>query len=168
VHPTIRDRRESDLPELARLLAEQQPGSAYPLRWPLPFPVRDFLVRPGELLARVAVDGPRLLGHVSVLPPDDDVGPALRAATGRCDLALVSVLFTAEAARGTGAGSLLLQDATAWIREHRGLPVLDVVATNARPIAFYRRHGWVEVGRARPAWLPAAEPDVLLMAAPGS
>jgi len=163
---TIRRRREEDLPELGRLLAEQQPGSAYPLEWPLPYPVRDFLVRPGELVSRVAARGATLLGHVSVLPPDEDVGPAFTAATGRGDLALVSVLFTAAGARGSGVGSLLLEDATTWIRQHRGLPVLDVVSTNARPIAFYRRHGWVEVGTARPSWLPADEPDVLLMAAP--
>jgi len=167
---TTRDRRPDDLPELGRLLGEQQPGSAYPFRWPLPFPVEDFLVRPGELVARVAVEtGPAgaLLGHVSVLEPVEDVvGTALHDATGRTDLGVVSVLFTSVAARGRGVGSLLLADATRWAREHGLLPVLDVVATHRGAVDLYLRKGWVEVGTARPAWLPDDEPPVLLMAAP--
>ena len=51
VDPLIRARRDDDLPELARVLAEQQPVTRYPLRWPLPFPVEQFLVRATEEIA---------------------------------------------------------------------------------------------------------------------
>jgi len=51
---SIRPRRDDDVAVLADLLIEQQPVSRYPYRWPLPFPVEDFLVRDGEQAAWVA------------------------------------------------------------------------------------------------------------------
>jgi hypothetical protein len=47
--PTIRERVPGDLRSLARVLEEQQPHTGYPQRWPLPYPVEDFLARRGEL-----------------------------------------------------------------------------------------------------------------------
>jgi GNAT superfamily N-acetyltransferase len=163
---TIRARRPTDLPGLVALLAEQQPGSRYPLRWPLPFPVERFLVRSTEERAWVAeVDGV-LAGHVAVTTPDGEMADAFaRACPGRA-VAEVSVLFTGTAARGTGLGGRLLDTAVAAIRSSGRTPALDVVPAHSAAVQVYRHRGWAEVGRVRPAWLPADQPDVLLMVLP--
>lgn len=161
----IRARLPADLPVLATLLAEQQPTSRYPYRWPLPFPVEQFLVRPYEQVAWVAETGGALAGHVMVgsVDPGDDT---FRQATRCAEPALVSVLFTATRTRGTGVGGLLLDTAVGWAREHGRVPVLDVLPAHSTALAVYRRRGWVEIGRMRFDWLPDDEPDVLLMALP--
>ena len=66
---SLRPRRPEDLPALVDALARQQPASRYPVRWPLPFPAEEFIVRPLEVAAFVAVaylDGEHVpVGHVS-------------------------------------------------------------------------------------------------------
>ena len=89
------------------------------MRWPLPFPVEDFVVRPTELAAWVAVDGGAVVGHVALL----EVGTGWEA-DGWCDgtglpasaLAAVAVLFVDPDASGRGVGSALLAAAV----EHAG------------------------------------------------
>jgi GNAT superfamily N-acetyltransferase len=162
----VRERRPDDLPALCDLLAAQQAASSYPVRWPLPFPVADFLVRPSELRAWVVeVDG-EVVGHVTAAAVDDALAPVFAGATGATDHLMVSVLFTAAAARGHGHGGLLLDTAVAWIRERDHVPVLDVVPVHAPALALYRRRGWVEVGSWRFPWLAPELPDVALMALP--
>ncbi len=163
----LRPRRLEDVPRLAALLAEQQPTSHYPLRWPLPFPVEDFLVRPGEHAAWVAEVDDVVLGHVAVTALRDDLADRFTAALpGRRpdDLAAVSVLFVALASRGLGVGGLLLDTAVAHVRAAGRVPVLDVVPTHTGAVALYRSRGWREVGGFRPAWLPPDRSDLLLMA----
>lgn len=163
---TVRPRRPEDVPGLADLLAAQQPGSRYPLRWPLPFPVERFLVRDTEERAWVAeVDGV-LAGHVAVARPDAGLAEAFRRARPDDEVAEVSVLFTGPQHRGTGVGGVLHDVAVAAIRDSGRLPGLDVVPTHATAVEVYRHRGWVEVGRVRPAWLPDGQPDVLLMVLP--
>ena len=155
------------MPRLAELLAEQQPGSHYPLRWPLPFPVEDFLVRPGEHAAWVAELDGVVLGHVAVTAPSGDLADRFAAALPDRrpdDLAAVSVLFVALAARGLGIGGLLLDTAVAHVRAAGRVPVLDVVPTHAGAVALYRGRGWREVGSFRPPWLAEDRPALLLMA----
>lgn len=169
----IRRRRRDDLPVLAQLLAEQQAASGYPYRWPLPFPVEQFLVRDYEETAWVAeLSGPGtgppvVVGHVMA---GTVVGSGLeqtfREATGCADPAIVAVLFVGAAARGQGVGGRLLDTAVGWARERGRVPVLDVLPLHGSARALYRDRGWVEVGRTRFDWLPAGEPDVLLMALP--
>lgn len=162
----MRERRAGDLPGLVALLGEQQPTSMYPFRWPLPFPAEEFLVRATEERAWVAeVDG-ELAGHVAVTVPAGEMADAFaRACPGRA-LAEVSVLFNGTAFRGTGVGGRLLDTAVAAIRASGRTPALDVLPAHSTAEAVYRRRGWVEVGRARPEWLPAGQPDVLLMVLP--
>lgn len=163
----LRPREPEDVPRLAELLAEQQPTSHYPLRWPLPFPVEDFLVRPGEHGAWVAEADGVVLGHVAVTTPRDDLAGRFAAALpGRRpdDLAAVSVLFVALTSRGLGVGGLLLDTAVAHVRAAGRVPVLDVVPTHTGAVALYRGRGWREVGSFRPPWLPEDRPALLLMA----
>ena len=171
---TIRERQPDDLPALVTLLGEQQPATSYPQRWPLPYPAEEFIVRPGELAAWVAVeDGdaaraePReIVGHVSVTALTD--GRMARdwvEATGLSHegLAEVSVLFVAGDRHGSGIGGLLLDTAMAEIRGRGLTPMLDVVGEDTSAGMFYRRRGWRTVGRARPHWLPDHRPDLAFM-----
>ena len=161
--PVLRPRRDDDLPRLVTLLGEQQPVTAYPLRWPLPFPVEEFLVRPTEEAAWVVeVDG-RVVGHVSVAGPGDELAPLITPMVGTHRLAMVSVLFVGLGTVGRGLGGLLLDRAVTAIRESGRVPVLDVVPTHERAVGLYRSRGWREVGRLRPAWLPEDRPDLLVM-----
>ena len=102
------------------VLAEQQPTSRYPFRWPLPFPVEQFIVREAEKASWVAEIDDRPVGHVSVGRPRGDLAESefLRI-TGRTDVATVSVLFVATSTQGSGVGGRLLDTAVAWAREPR-------------------------------------------------
>ncbi|KGN38603.1 GNAT family N-acetyltransferase [Knoellia subterranea] len=167
---TIRERRPDDLPELVEVLSAQAPSSGYPHRWPLPFPVEEFIVRPGELGAWVAVAEGSIVGHVAAT----DVATNWMSATwsevlGRpgSELGEVSILFVGLDQGGTGVGGALLDRAVAEIRALGREPVLDVVGEDTRAGRFYRRRGWTTVGHARPAWLPDGQPDVAFMVLPG-
>jgi GNAT superfamily N-acetyltransferase len=167
-HVTVRPRRSGDVAGLVALLAGQQALSRYPLRWPLPFAVEDFLVRDSEEQAWVAeVDGV-LAGHVAVARLDEDLAAEFGRLRPGEDLAAVTVLFTGADHRGAGVGGALHDTAVAAIRGSGRLPVLDVLPVHSTAAEVYRHRGWVEVGRARPAWLPADQPDVLLMVLPAA
>ena len=86
------------------------------MRWPLPFPAEEFIARPTELAAWVALDGDAVVGHVALL----DVAPGWEAdgwgeGTGlpASALAAVAVLFVDPGATGRGVGSTLLAAAVA-------------------------------------------------------
>lgn len=163
----LRARREDDLPELETVLAGQQPTSRYPFRWPLPFPAREFIVREGELRSWVAVVEARVVGHVSVTAVQSDLLGTLWVQQTRQvarDLACVAVLFVDPAVRGLGVGGALMNAAEQWIFASGRTAVLDVVQKHSDALAIYRHRGWHEIGRARPEWLPAEEPPVILMA----
>lgn len=163
---TIRDRSSDDLPALVALLGAQQSATSYPQRWPLPFPPEEFVVRPGELAAWVAVDGDEVVGHVSVTGLTDGRTAAdwVEATRLPADgLAEVSVLFVAADRHGSGIGGLLLDTAMAEISRRGLTPMLDVVGEDTSAGRFYRRRGWRTVGRARPAWLPDHRPDLAFM-----
>ena len=160
----IRPRSPEDLPALVEALAEQQPATRYPLRWPLPFPVEKFLVRETEERAWVAEQEGRAVGHVAVGGvADPELAAVFAEATGTSELANISVLFVASLLRGSGLGGRLLDVAVQWAQEEGRQPVLDVVQGHDQAIGVYRHRGWQVVGEARPAWLPAHEPPVLLM-----
>jgi GNAT superfamily N-acetyltransferase len=164
---TIRPRDADDVAALVSILEAQQPGSGYPVRWPLPFPVEDFIARPSEVGAWVAVDDGAVVGHVALT--DVAVGweaDGWCAGTGlpASALAAVSVLFVDPTVTGRGVGSSLLEAAVAHARSLGRTPVLDVVSESTRAVELYQRHGWQVVGRARPSWLPPVHEPFLLMA----
>lgn len=163
---TIRARRPDDLPGLVRLLGAQQAGSQYPIRWPLPVPTEQFLVRPAERRAWVAELDGSVVGHVTAAHVDDELVPLFAPAVGDRSMGMMSVLFTGESRRGLGIGARLHDTAVAWIRGRDEVPVLDVVPVHEPALAFYLRRGWLEVGRSRFRWMPGELPDVILMALP--
>lgn len=171
----IRERRGSDLPRLIEVLAEQQPSSRYPFRWPLPFPVENFIARDHELAAWVAeVDG-QVVGHVCVQSAagatsgsgwdGDELGAMWSAGHGRPvdELAIVAALFTSLEVRGAGVGGVLLDTAVAWMHDHNLGPCLDVIPKYSNALAVYERRGWRQIGEVRPPWLPDEDSAVVAM-----
>ena len=174
---TIRPRRDADLVELGQMLLEQQPVSGYPHHMPLRSTAEAFIRRPGQRAAWVAEEDGRLLGHVAISVPADPAtlpeGDAdlIREWMGAHDrphdrLGEVVLLFTSLAAAGTGVGRRLLATAVAAMDEGGLAPCLDVHAHGAGALRLYHRTGWQEVGRARPTWLDADSPDVVVMVLP--
>lgn len=143
----IRSRGESEVGECARILAEVHRRDGYPMRWPAD-PGR-FLAHPDFLGAWVAVVDGRLAGHVALSEPGPgDAAPALLGGSA----AMVSRLFVASAFRGRGVGAALLEHAAREAYQ-RGLhPVLDVLAANSGPVAFYEHLGWRLLGIAEAQW----------------
>jgi GNAT superfamily N-acetyltransferase len=165
---TIRERRAEDVAALAEVLAEQQAATRYPIRWPLPIPVEDFLVRPGEERAWVAdLDG-RVVGHVAVYELGGPLRDAFAGAAGTDEVAELAVLFVATEVIGTGIGGRLHDTAVAWIRASGRQPVLDVVPVHERAVEVYRHRGWQEIGEVRPVWLAEDFPALVLMTLPAS
>lgn len=163
---SVRLRAASDVPRLVEVLEAQQPGSEYPVRWPLPFPAEQFVVRDGELGAWVVeVDG-AVAGHGALLHPADGwEADGFTAALGLPveRMASVSTLFVDPGRRGLGLGTRLLDVAVGRARELGRVPVLDVVQEHSPAADLYRRRGWRVVGETRPPWLPADRRPVLLM-----
>jgi GNAT superfamily N-acetyltransferase len=162
----LRERRPDDLPRLVEVLTAQQADSGYPVRWPLPFPVEDFVVRAGELGAWVAEIEGVVAGHVALLHPAsgweaDAFAEAMDLSAER--MATMSTLFVDAQRRGAGIGTRLIDVAVAHARALGRVPVLDVVQEHSPAAALYRRRGWRVVGQARPHWLPADREPVLLM-----
>jgi GNAT superfamily N-acetyltransferase len=165
----VRPRHREDLPVLADVLSAQQAHTGYPQRWPLPWPVEQFLTRQHELGAWVAELDGRVVGHVAVTgaEPSDEAEGWSRA-TGRSldELATVAVLFVDHTVTGRGVGGALLTAAVEHIRSLGRVPVLDVVQESPDAVRLYERHGWQVVGEARPTWLPDHLRPVLLMVLP--
>nr|WP_246256688.1 GNAT family N-acetyltransferase [Isoptericola halotolerans] len=166
---TIRDRSDSDLPDLVEALGAQQPTSGYPHRWPLPFAAEEFITRPAEERAWVAELDGRARGHVSVTTvPDDEHGALWSAGAGRpvAELGCVSVLFVHPEAQGHGVGGRLLDAATGWIHRTGRTPVLDVDDRDGVAHAVYLRRGWQVVAEARFDWQREDAPPARLMVLP--
>ena len=165
----VRPREAADVPALAEVLAAQRVATRYPLRWPLPFPVEEFVVRPHDLTAWTALLDGRPVGHVSAQQATDEVVlPMWERGHGRpADrLGVLGTLFVDPGVRRRGLGRRLHDTAVDWLREHDLGPCLDVVPIHAPAQGMYAAAGWREVGRARPRWLPDGEPDVLAMVLP--
>jgi len=169
---TIRARRPEDMPQLCDLLGRQQPGSKYPIVWPLPMPVPEFIEREGEVAAFVAekADTNHVVGHVSVCRLvtsdhiDDGLGPTWAAAYGckEDQLRIIGVLFTDPTFAGKGVGSALMDAATELASSGNNKAALDCLDTNVTALNFYLRRGWKIIGEWRDApWLPAGSKSVV-------
>lgn len=177
---TIRPRREADFPALEILLVKQQAASEYPIIWPLPTPIRDFIKRKNERHAWVAeVDG-EVLGHIAVMTVSDDghgsedfihhwqnghvEHGSTKTAPEVHQLFLIGVFFTDLDRSGSGIGHHLFQTAVeqAW---KDGYPVLDVLSTHPGPRDFYIKRGWRVVGKERVPWDPKVPREALALVA---
>lgn len=143
----VRPRREDDLEGCVALLRRVYEIDRYPVIWP-PDTV-GWLTHRDALAAWVAVDGERLLGHLSLHTTDASrVRPEWCETLGVAieELAVVSRFFVAPTARGSGIGGALMGCAEAHAARHDLRLVLDVAAHNRDAIGFYERRGWQRVG----------------------
>lgn len=173
----LRPRTATDLDACVRVLAEVHRQDGYPQDW-LDLPAA-WLTPRRMLAAWVAtvghgaidgVGGREIAGHValSASGPGDSAPSLWSSATGRpeAEAAVVNRLFVGPAARGLGAGALLLAQATDEARR-RGLhPVLDVVTTGRSAVALYERAGWSLLGTVEQQWGPDRYVPVHCYAAP--
>ena len=168
---TIRPRTEADLPALTQVLAAQQALTRYPMRWPLPFPIEQFVVRGVDLAGWTAELDDRPVGHVAAQAAHD-VAMLPLWETGhdrpRERLGVVGTLFVDPGVRRQGLGRRLHDTAVDWLLERDLAPCLDVVPIHGAAQAMYAAAGWRVVGQERPHWLPDGEPDVLAMVLPVS
>ncbi|MFD8293973.1 GNAT family N-acetyltransferase [Streptomyces lavendulae] len=164
----VRRREPRDLGACARVLAEVHRSDGYPVDWP-ERPER-WLSPPALLDAWVAGHDGTTAGHVALSRSGpDDAAPALwcrRTGVPVGAVAVVGRLFVAPAARGLGAGALLMARAVQGARA-RGLhPVLDVLAADTAAAALYDRLGWSPLGSVEQQWGPGRTVTVRCYAAP--
>jgi GNAT superfamily N-acetyltransferase len=144
---SVRPRRDEDLEACAAVLREVHEQDCYPKIWPPD--AAGWLAGHDVLAAWVGVHGPAIIGHVLLHEVDPErTWPEWLAATGRGPdrLILMSRFFVTLGARGTGAGLALMDEARAYARQHGRQLVLEVADHSHDAIAFYKRHGWSEVG----------------------
>lgn len=168
----IRPRKESDIAPLIELLSRQQAETQYPVDWPFPIPLRDFIIRDTEVHAWVAELDGEVAGHVSVTRVegggDSDMAPEWTRAHGVdiSQLRCISVFYTDITKTGTGLGRRL-HDVAAAQALKEGYPVLDVVKSHEGPVRFYENRGWKTVHVMDAPWSPEGTPiQVNLMILP--
>lgn len=175
---TLRARRPDDLPGLGVDLLEQQPGTRYPLRDPLPISTEEFLHAEDALGALVVEREGDVVGHVVWTGPAQGHPEAERlnracaeASGGDVDrVAWIGAFFVAERARRSGAGRLLLDAAVTALRADDRVPCLEVLPHHGGARRLYLSSGWRDVTTVRPEWLTSvvgdAGPDVHVMVLP--
>ena len=84
-----------------------------------------------------------ITGFIKMGPIDFDLpeGQPLEDATE------LHQLYVGEAAKGTGIAAALTDWGIAWARDRASILYLSVFTENPRAQAFYRRYGFVDVGR---------------------
>ncbi|TXS01824.1 GNAT family N-acetyltransferase [Streptomyces sp. col6] len=129
-------------------LATVYEADRYPVAWPAD--PAGWLTPGGLLGAWVAVDGPRVLGHVALTR----TGDALAARIGRpaAELAAVSRLFATATARRRGVARALLAAAARAAAGDGLRPVLEVEDGGRAAVALYERSGWRRVGSRPGDW----------------
>ncbi|MEU3374787.1 GNAT family N-acetyltransferase [Streptomyces sp. NPDC006711] len=154
--PRARQRKDRDLGDCVRVLAEVHEQDGYPVNWPdLP---EAWLTPPLLIASWVAELNGRVAGHIGLSRSDaGDAAPGLwsvRAGVGTDATAVVNRLFVAPWARGHGIGALLMARAATEAQD-RGLhPVLDVVASDTAAAALYDRLGWQLLATVEQRWSP--------------
>jgi len=88
-------------------------------------------------------DDGAILGFIKLGPIDFDLPMGQPAA----DATELHQLYVDEAAKGRGIAAALIEWGIAWARERASILYLSVFTENARAQAFYRRYGFVDVGR---------------------
>ncbi|MBK6576073.1 MAG: GNAT family N-acetyltransferase [Sandaracinaceae bacterium] len=135
----LRDRADGDEPFLARCFDNAR-GAAFA---GLPEPLRgDILVQQRRAFEHSVTGTPGMLDRV-VVQAGAPVGRVIESRVGG-DWWLVDIALVDEA-RGHGVGSAVLEDILAEARE-AGASVRLHVGLGERAVAWYVRHGFVEVG----------------------
>lgn len=111
--------------------------------WNPPERIRAQLADPAWTIALARGEDGAIAGFVKMGPIDFDL-PAGQPGDGATEL---HQLYVGEAAKGTGIAAALMEWGIAWARERASILYLSVFTENPRAQAFYRRYGFVDVGR---------------------
>jgi len=117
--------------------------AAFLAGWNPPDRIRAQIADPDWTIALVRGDDGAILGFIKLGPIDFDL-PEGQPAAGATEL---HQLYVGEAAKGSGVAAALIEWGIAWARERASILYLSVFTENDRAQAFYRRYGFVDVGR---------------------
>ncbi|NIJ35626.1 ribosomal protein S18 acetylase RimI-like enzyme [Sphingopyxis panaciterrae] len=117
--------------------------SAFLAGWNPPEKLRAQIADPAWGIALAHDAGGAIAGFIKMGPLDFD----LPEGQPGDDATELHQLYVGEAARGTGLAAALMDWGIGWARARASILYLSVFTENARAQAFYRRYGFVDVGR---------------------
>lgn len=117
--------------------------SAFLADWNPPERIRAQIADPEWVVALVRGANGAILGFTKLGPIDFDI-PAGHPTDGATEL---HQLYVAPDAKGTGIARALMDWGIGWARERAAILYLSVFTENPRAQAFYRRYGFVDIGR---------------------
>lgn len=117
--------------------------AAFLADWNPPDRIRSQMADPDWTIAMVRGDDGAILGYIKLGPIDFE----LPAGQPGDDAVELHQLYVAEAAKGTGIAAALMDWGISWARARAAILYLSVFSDNPRAQAFYRRYGFVDVGR---------------------
>ncbi len=144
----VRPLLSADLPRLAMLAQVVHRTDGYPPHLP-DDQVLSFVASDDALVAWVAIDDVRVVGHVALHPASSADGLELAATElglRRSDFGVVARLLVDPTMRGSGIGRQLLDLATTECRRRGLVPILDVVDRFEPAIGLYEGAGWRRLG----------------------
>ncbi len=111
--------------------------------WNPPERLRAQIADPAWDIALAHDDAGAIAGFIKMGPLDFD----LPADQPRDDATELHQLYVGEAAKGKGVAAALMDWGLDWARQRGAILYLSVFTENHRAQAFYRRYGFVDVGR---------------------
>lgn len=111
--------------------------------WNPPERIRDQIADAGWAIALARGDEGAITGFIKMGPIDFDL-PEGEPAENATEL---HQLYVGEAAKGTGIAAALMDWGIEWARARATTLYLSVFTENPRAQAFYRRYGFIDVGR---------------------
>lgn len=117
--------------------------AAFLADWNPPARVRAQIAGADHDIALVRGADGAMLGFIKMGPVDFDLPPDQPGD----DAVELHQLYVAEAAKGTGVAAALMDWGIEWARARASILYLSVFIDNERAQAFYRRYGFVDVGR---------------------
>ncbi|KQZ65374.1 GCN5 family acetyltransferase [Sphingopyxis sp. Root1497] len=111
--------------------------------WNPPDRFRAQIADPDWSIAMVRDDAGAILGYAKMGPLDFEL-PADQPTDDAVEL---HQIYLADAAKGTGVATALMDWGIAWARARASILYLSVFTDNPRAQAVYRRYGFYDVGR---------------------
>ncbi|MDO9370879.1 MAG: GNAT family N-acetyltransferase [Sphingopyxis sp.] len=117
--------------------------AAFLAGWNPPERIRSQIADPAWAIALARDDAGAIIGFIKMGPIEFD----LPSGQPGDDATELHQLYVDEAAKGTGVAAALTDWGIAWAGECASILYLSVFTENPRAQAFYRRYGFVDVGR---------------------
>jgi ribosomal protein S18 acetylase RimI-like enzyme len=117
--------------------------AAFLADWNPPARIAAQIADPEWTIALIRGDDGAILGFAKLGPIDFPIPEG--HPTG--DATELHQLYVAPEAKGTGVAAALMDWGIAWARERASILYLSVFTENPRAQAFYRRYGFVDIGR---------------------